>query len=61
MLAREEVDAIEGEGIHTLEMISRYRLFNTADYPLFQLIDDIVSSPRGVDKRINDYLQQVFS
>ena len=61
MLAREEVDAIEGEGIHTLEMISRYRLFNTADYPLFQLIDDIVSSPRGVHKRINDYLQQVFS
>ena len=61
MLAREEVHGIEGEGIHTLEMVSRYRLFNTADYPLFQLIHDIVSSPQGVHKKINRYLKQVYS
>ena len=61
MLAREEVRGIEGEGIHTLEMVSQHRLFNTADYPLFQLIHDIVSSPQGVHKRINGYLKQVYS
>ncbi len=61
MLAREESDGIEGEGIHTLEMVSRHRLFNTADYPLFQLIHELVRSPRGVRNRIDEYLQQVFS
>lgn len=61
MLAREEVDAIEGEGIHTLEMVSHHRLFNTKDYPLFQLIHELVRSPRGVRNRIDEYLQQVYS
>jgi len=61
MLAREEVGAIEGEGIHTLAMVSRHRLFNTKDYPLFQLIHELVSSPRGVRNRIDEYLQQVYS
>lgn len=61
MLARKEVDGIEGEGIHTLGMVSRHRLFNTADYPLFQLIQEIVRSPQGVGNRLDEYLQQVFS
>lgn len=61
MLAREQVRGIEGEGIHTLEMVSQHRLFNTADYPLFRLIHDIVRSPQGVRKRINVYLKQVYS
>ena len=60
MLAREEVRGIEGEGIHTLEMVSRHRLFNTKDYPLFQLIHELVRSPQGVRNRIAEYLQQVF-
>ena len=61
MLAREELRGIEGEGIHTLEMVSQHRLFNTADYPLFQLIDKIVSNPQGVRESINGYLKQVYS
>ena len=61
MLAREEVSGIEGEGIHTLRMVSQHRLFNTADYPLFQLIHEIVRSPQGVHARISDYLKQVYS
>jgi glycerol-3-phosphate dehydrogenase (NAD(P)+) len=61
MLAREEVHGVEGEGIHTLEMVSRHGLFNTADYPLFQLIHDIVKSPQGVHERIDGYLKQVYS
>ena len=61
MLAREEVRGIEGEGIHTLKMVSQHRLFDTADYPLFQLIHDIVRSPQNVHERINGYLKQVYS
>ena len=61
MLAREEARVIEGEGIHTLEMVTRHRLFNTADFPLFQLIQDIVRHPHDVKKRINNYLIQIYS
>jgi len=61
MLAREEDRGIEGEGIHTLKMVSQHRLFNSADYPLFRLINDIVRSPQGVHEKIKDYLKQVYS
>lgn len=61
MLAREEVKGIKGEGIHTLEMVRQHTLFNTADYPLFQLIDDIVRRPHNVHKKINEYLKKVYS
>ncbi|MDB4308010.1 hypothetical protein N9985_01845 [Gammaproteobacteria bacterium] len=61
MLAREEASGVEGEGIHTLEMVSQHRLFNTADYPLFQLIHDIVRSPQGVHKKIHGFLKQAYS
>ena len=61
MLAREAVQGIEGEGIHTLKMVSQHRLFNTAYYPLFRLIHDIVRSPQGVCERINGHIKQVYS
>jgi glycerol-3-phosphate dehydrogenase (NAD(P)+) len=61
MLARGEVRGIEGEGIHTLKMVNQHHLFNTADYPLFRLIHDIVRSPQGVHEKINGYLKQVYS
>jgi glycerol-3-phosphate dehydrogenase (NAD(P)+) len=60
-LAREEIKDIKGEGIHTLEMVKQHKLFNTTDYPLFQLIDNIVSQPKNVEKKINDYLINVYS
>ena len=58
---RLEIKGIEGEGIHTLEMVSQYRLFNTAEYPLFRLIQDIVRHPHDVRKNINEYVKQVYS
>jgi len=60
-LAREEVKEIKGEGIHTLEMVRQHKLFNTTDYPLFQLIENIVRQPHNVHKKINDYLEKVYS
>ena len=61
MLARGETQRIEGEGIHTLEMVNQHRLFNTQDYPLFQLVHDIVRKPRETHKKIDGYLQKVYS
>jgi glycerol-3-phosphate dehydrogenase (NAD(P)+) len=61
MLARGETQRIEGEGIHTLEMVNQHRLFNTQDYPLFQLINDIAGNPQDSQKKIDGYLQQVYS
>lgn len=61
MLAREETKEIKGEGIHTLEMVRQHNLFNTADYPLFQLIDDIVNQPHDVHKKIKNYLRKIYS
>ncbi len=61
MLARGETQRIEGEGIHTLEMVNQHRLFNTQDYPLLQLINDIAGNPQDSQKKIDGYLQQVYS
>lgn len=59
-LARGETQGIEGEGVHTLEMVSRHHLLQEADYPLFQLIHDIINAPSDVVRRINAYLKQVY-
>ena len=61
MLARGESEGIKGEGIHTLEMVKQHKLFNTKEYPLFYLIDDIVGDPNNVHKKINEYLKRVYS
>jgi glycerol-3-phosphate dehydrogenase (NAD(P)+) len=61
MLVRGETRGIEGEGVHTLEMVSQHHLLREADYPLFQLIHDIVRAPSNdVQGRINAYLEQAF-
>ena len=60
LLAREETQHIEGEGIHTLEMVAQHHLFNSADYPLFQLIDNIVKQPKDVKNKIAAYLAQIY-
>ena len=61
MLAREETENIKGEGIHTLQMVEQYQPFVIADYPLFYLIQTIVKHPQDVAKKINYYLQSIYS
>ncbi len=61
LLAREETESIQGEGVHTLEMVTKYNLFNTDDYPLFQLIRQIVENPQNVADRIQQHLKQVYN
>jgi len=59
-LARGETQGIEGEGVHTLAMVSQHKLLREADYPLFYLIHDIVTAPHDVQQRINAYLKQIY-
>lgn len=61
MLARAETKNITGEGIHTLEMVCKHQLFNTADYPLFQLIQNIVEQPVNVSQRINRFIKYLYN
>lgn len=58
-LARGETGGIGGEGIHTLAMVERYRLFDAAPYPLYGLIHDAVQGPVDMAQRFRDYLLQV--
>jgi glycerol-3-phosphate dehydrogenase (NAD(P)+) len=60
MLAREETENVAGEGIHTLEMVGKFRLFDISHYPLFQLIQNIVNQPVNVRQKIAGYLQDVY-
>jgi len=58
MLARGETQGIEGEGVHTLNMVSKHRLFEEADFPLFHLIHSIVREPGEVQQRIDTFLRE---
>ncbi|MDO8465067.1 MAG: hypothetical protein Q7S46_07425 [Gallionella sp.] len=48
---------ISGEGVHTLRMVEKYRLFDWCAYPLFSLVRDIVTAPETLHGRVEDYLK----
>jgi glycerol-3-phosphate dehydrogenase (NAD(P)+) len=58
-LARGETENINGEGIHTLAMVRKYRLFDSAPYRLYGLIDAAVQDPRDVAQRFRDYIEGI--
>ena len=60
MLARTETENITGEGVHTLEMVCKHRLFALSDYPLFQLIQNIVEHPVNVSQKINQFIKHLY-
>ena len=55
-LARGDRKGIKGEGVHTLQMVNKHKIFNPLDYPLFKLVSDIVSQPVDVKKEIFNYI-----
>lgn len=59
-LARGETENIAGEGVHTLTMVKKHRLFEYQQYPLFKLVSTIVEKPDNVKLQIHQYLQQYF-
>ncbi len=58
-LVRGEWSDISGEGVHTLQMIEKYRVFDWRAYPLFSLVRDIVTQPATLKERVEDYLKQL--
>ncbi len=58
-LVRGEWSDISGEGVHTLQMVEKYQLFDWRGYPLFTLARDIVTAPETLNERVDDYLKQL--
>jgi glycerol-3-phosphate dehydrogenase (NAD(P)+) len=56
-LVRGEWSAISGEGVHTLQMVERFRPFEWRAYPLFSLAHDIVTQPATLRARVDEYLK----
>lgn len=56
-LARGATENIGGEGIHTLEMVEKYALFDTSAYPLFCLVHDIVRNSADTEQLFLTYLK----
>ncbi len=60
-ISRGEYTTLQGEGVHTLQMIERYRLFSSEDYPLFSLVADIMHKPENAAALLNGYMQNLLS
>ena len=58
-LVRGEWSDISGEGVHTLQMVEKYHLFEWRAYPLFSLVRDLVTAPETLNERVEDYLKQL--
>lgn len=58
-LASGQWSSISGEGVHALQMVEKYRLFDTRAHPLFALIQDIVAAPATLNDRVQSYLGQL--
>ena len=57
-LARGETHNITGEGVHTLQMIERYSLFEWRNYPLLSLINHLVVEPQSAGQEIIEFAKQ---
>jgi glycerol-3-phosphate dehydrogenase (NAD(P)+) len=56
LLARGERDRLSGEGIHTLAMVRKFDLIDTAACPLFGLARELVEEPVNVATRMRSLL-----
>ncbi len=59
-LARGERDNLAGEGTHTIQLVSELNLIKTNQYPLMQLIQDIVLTGGDVRQKWQHYLGHAF-
>lgn len=50
---------ISGEGVHTLQMVEKYHLFDWRAYPLFSLARDILAAPGTLHQRVENYLGEL--
>jgi glycerol-3-phosphate dehydrogenase (NAD(P)+) len=55
-LVKGDTRDISGEGIHALEMVEKYQLFDASPYPLYGLIRYIVKEPVRIAQKFRNYL-----
>ena len=58
-LARGEAEALEGEGVHTLEMIRIHGLFDSVRHPLFDLIGCLLADPATARAQMQNFLDHM--
>ncbi len=58
-IAQGKVESLSGEGIHTLAMVKRYRLFDASAYTLYTFIQDVILDPVNVSKKFDAYLSSI--
>jgi len=51
-LARNDRSQLQGEGIHTLALIKRNKVFNFQQFPLFTAVDAVVSGDAGAEQAL---------
>jgi glycerol-3-phosphate dehydrogenase (NAD(P)+) len=60
ILVRGELDRISGEGVHTLATVRKYALLDIEMYPMFALVESLVSDPEDIQEKIGAYLEGWF-
>ncbi len=60
-LARGETENIGGEGVHTLQMVDKHRLFDSDDFPLFRLVGELVKNPEHVERRLLAHVERRYT
>lgn len=58
-LASGDFSDISGEGVHTLQMVEKFHLFDSRPYPLYRLVNDLVFRPEGLKDSVDSYLSQI--
>lgn len=59
-LARGDRGNVTGEGVHTLKMVDKHQIFEKQNYPLFNLVFDIVSQPVNVKNELHEYITKKY-
>lgn len=59
-LARGDATNITGEGVHTLTMVKKHDLFAGKNYPMFNLIHNIVSNPADASGMLQSYIRNRY-
>lgn len=55
-LVRGEFDRINGEGVHTLEVLRKRQMLGAGHHPLFDLLAEIVQNPSTTRRRFEEYI-----
>lgn len=54
-------EALEGEGIHTLQVVEKHSLFPAAQYPLYHFVQSSLGDAAGLREKLLGYLRSAYS